>query len=324
MLSALLSPVDALLFPAPQPSYSDSVFPWAATDCLWLRDPANGKQFPAVVVEPADGSPPVRVVLYCHGNACDIGECYHTLKHEAARWRALVVLIEYPGYGVHPGPASAAGIDRHVRATYDHFTRSLGVHPSRVVVYGCSVGTGPASKLAASVQAETGSGVGALVLQSPYTTVRDAAANVVGGLAYWVVSERWDNAQCLKAVTCPVLVVHGTRDEVIPYSHGQALCTLRKEAGLKVDFHSQEGCSHNTFRQKEDLADPVAAFLRSVHPQGSALAVRPPGGGSPNGGAGSRSRFWVLEAASTDDGAKAPTWLCGYPTGARASAAPET
>ena len=319
MLSALFSPVDALLFPAPQPSYSDAAFPWPAADCLWLRDPANGKQFPAVVCQPEDGAPPVRLVIYCHGNACDIGECYHTLKHEAARWRALVVLVEYPGYGIVPGPASAAGIDRHVRATYDHFTKALGVHPSRVVVYGCSVGTGPASKLGAAVQDEGGPGVGALVLQSPYTCVRDAAANLVGGVAYLLVAERWDNAQCLKMLMCPVLVVHGTSDEVIPFAHGQALVSLRKDASLRVEFHAQEGCTHNSFRQAADLAEPVAAFLRSVHPQGSALAVRPP----PGGGA-SKAKFWQEEAAAADDAVRLPTWLCGYPTEAPPGAAPET
>jgi hypothetical protein len=67
----LLSPVDALLFPAPKATYSTTAFPWPAANCLWLEDPATGNRFPAVVCEPTDGTPPVRVILYCHGNACD-------------------------------------------------------------------------------------------------------------------------------------------------------------------------------------------------------------------------------------------------------------
>ena len=83
--------------------------------------------------------------------------------------------VEYPGYGLAPGSPSADAIDRHVRAAYDHFTVRLRVRPERVVLFGASVGTGPAARLAAAVQAEGGR-VGALIMQSPYTCVRDAAA----------------------------------------------------------------------------------------------------------------------------------------------------
>lgn len=299
----LLSPVDALLFPAPKATYSTTTFPWPAANCLWLEDPATGNRFPAVVCEPTDGTPPVRVILYCHGNACDAAECYNTLSQEAARWRALLVIVEFPGYGVAGGPACAEAIDRHVRITYEHFTKALGVHPSRVVVFGCSVGTGPASKLAASVQAD-GASVGALILQSPYTSVRDAAAHVAGSVAYLVVAERWDNTQHVKQLTCPVLIVHGTRDEVIPYSHGQALCALRQDAGLPIDFFPQEGGTHNVFRHREDLSQPVADFLRRVHPQGSALA------GRTSQTAGSAGKFWAVVATDVKGGDKDKSVSC--------------
>lgn len=102
MLAALLaSPIDGLLFPAPAPSYDDTAFPWGAADCLWLRDEAAGTRFPVVVLQPEvselrlfalaltalsqDGTPPVRVILYCHGNACDIGEVHSTLRQCVVR-----------------------------------------------------------------------------------------------------------------------------------------------------------------------------------------------------------------------------------------------
>ncbi len=187
-------------------------------------------------------------------------------RSEAAHWRALVVLVEYPGYGLSPGRASSAGIDRHVRAAYNHFTVTLGVPASRVVLFGCSVGTGPAAALAGAVQA-AGAKVGALVLQSPYTSVRDAAAHIVGNVAYFLMAERWDNAARLRGLTCPVLVVHGTSDEVIPFSHGAALAALRQQVGLPISLHAQEGASHNVFRTKEDLSVPIACV-----PLGGCLA----------------------------------------------------
>ena len=165
-------------------------------------------------------------------------------------------MVEYPGYGLSPGSASSDGVDRHVRAAYEHFTVTLGVRSERIVIFGASVGTGPACRLAAQVQA-AGGRVGALILQSPFTCVRDAAAALVGSVAY-VIWERWDNAAALREVACPLLIVHGTADDVIPFSQGVALRQLREDAKLPVVFHAQAGATHNNYRAREDLSVPIA------------------------------------------------------------------
>jgi acetyl esterase/lipase len=183
-------------------------------------------------------------------------------RSEAARWRALVVVVEYPGYGLSPGTACSEGVDRHVRAAYEHFTVTLGVRSERVVIFGASVGTGPAARLAAQVQA-AGARVGALILQSPFTCVRDAAAALVGSVAY-VMFERWDNAEALRALACPLLIVHGTADDVIPFAQGCALRDLREAAKLPCTFHAQPGATHNNYRAREDLSVPVACVPRAA------------------------------------------------------------
>ena len=170
--------------------------------------------------------------------------------------------VEYPGYGLAPGSPCADALDRHVRAAYDHFTVRLRVRPERIVLFGASVGTGPAARLAAAVQADGGR-VGGLILQSPYTCVRDAAASLVGSLAY-LIFERWDNAAALRELRCPLLIIHGTADDVIPYAHGVALRELREENKLPCVFHAQPGATHNSYRAKEDLSDPVACVPHSL------------------------------------------------------------
>ena len=167
-----------------------------------------------------------------------------------------MVLIEYPGYGTSPGRASKESVDAHVWAAYLHFTRRLYVAPERVVVFGCSVGTGPAAALAARVQA-SGASVGAVLLLSAYTSIRDAAASLVGGVAYLLLAERWDNSAILRTLTCPVLLLHGTADEVIPFRHGESLAELRRSQSLRVVFHAQEGGTHNVYRVREDYSDPI-------------------------------------------------------------------
>lgn len=100
-----------------------------------------------------------------------------------------------------PGYSSSEGIDRHVRIAFDHFTKKMGVPSSRIVLFGCSVGTGPSAKLAAALQKE-GTPVGCIVMQSPYTSIREAAASLVGFVAY-IIFERWDTAGYLRKVRAP-------------------------------------------------------------------------------------------------------------------------
>jgi hypothetical protein len=91
--------------------------------------------------------------------------------------------------------------------------------------------------------------------------VRDAAASLVGSVAYVVLAERWDNCAALRALTCPVLLLHGTADEVIPFRHGEQLAALRRRERLPVVFHAQEGGTHNVYRVREDYSEPIACAL---------------------------------------------------------------
>lgn len=186
---------------------------------------------------------------------------------------AFLRLISFTNALRSGGRACKEAVDAHVRAAYDHFTTILQVPPSRVVIFGCSVGTGPASALAARVQA-SGSSIGALVLLSAYTSIRDAAASLVGAVAYIVLAERWDNAAALRTLTCPVLLLHGTSDEVIPFRQGEQLAELRRKAELPVVFFAQQGGTHNVYRAREDLSDPILAFLQKHHAQARPLVVR--------------------------------------------------
>jgi len=73
---------------------------------------------------------------------------------------------------------------------------------------------------------------------------------------------------------CPVLLLHGTQDEIIPFAHGERLAALRRRERLPVAFHAQEGGSHNVYRVREDYSDPIAAFLSKSHVPEIPLGLR--------------------------------------------------
>lgn len=105
-----------------------------------------------------------------------------------------------------------------------HPQKNLGVHPSRVILYGCSVGTGPAAKLAMALQHD-GTPAGGLVMQSPYTSIREAAAALVGFVAY-ILFERWDNMKYARQSQLPWLIIHGCARKMEPKTQTAAAPVL--------------------------------------------------------------------------------------------------
>jgi hypothetical protein len=92
--------------------------------------------------------------------------------------------------------------------------------PEDIILFGYSIGTGPCTHLAAHQR------VGGLVLVAPYTSIRDMVQCVlpkVGKVAQYLISNRFDNRTEIRSVTCPTLIIHGRADQLIPFSHSQAL-----------------------------------------------------------------------------------------------------
>jgi fermentation-respiration switch protein FrsA (DUF1100 family) len=173
----------------------------------WLADPAG------------DAQP---VVLYLHGNGGNIG-------HRAARFVRLtrlgwgVLLLEYRGYGGNPGAPTEAGLYQDARAGYDAL-RALGIPGHRIVLWGESLGTGVAVRLATEVQ------VGAVLLESPYSSITAVAQKQFPLVPVsLLLRDRFDLIGRIGAVHVPVLVMTGGRDEVIPPAMGKAVFAAANE-----------------------------------------------------------------------------------------------
>lgn len=151
-------------------------------------------------------------ILYAHGNAEDLGEAAPML--EEMRRRGFAVLgFDYRGYGMSTGgPPTTSGAVRDMESAYAYATHTLGVPPARLVLYGRSVGSGPATDLAARLP------IGGLVLENAFTS-----AFVVMTRVPVLPFDRFPNVRHVRQVHSPVLVIHGTADEVIPFAHGRRL-----------------------------------------------------------------------------------------------------
>ena len=214
---------------------------WVAADRLMFQPQAAGyRHSPELVRIPVEGdtlaafwlpNPGARhAVLFSHGNAEDIGDNLGFLE-EMRRAGFSVLAYDYRGYGLSTGRPSERRAYRDAEAAFAHLTGPLGVPAERVIVHGRSLGGGVSTALAARWP------VAGLVLESTFTSIY---ALVPGVRAF--PPDRFRSHARMKGVRAPVLVIHGTRDEVVPFAHGERL--LAAAPGPKRGFWV-EGAGHN-------------------------------------------------------------------------------
>ncbi len=194
----------------------------------------------------ASGAPAARVVVFFHGNAESAAQNL-PLASALASGGVDAVLAEYRGYGGEPGRPDEEGLYADGTALLEALARE-GVTPERLVLVGRSLGTGVAVELARR------SPPWLLILVSPYTSFPDLGRSLVGPLAPLVVPDRFDNLGKIGSLACPVVILHGTKDEVVPFRMGEALA----RAGRNVRFLPLEGRSHN------DIPDLPALLLGEI------------------------------------------------------------
>lgn len=157
------------------------------------------------------------VVAFFHGNAGNIGHRLGVLDflHDLG---LATLIIDYRGYGESGGTPSEAGTYRDAEAVWAHLVEERGIAPERIVIFGRSLGSAVAAHLAARHRP------GALVLESPFTSVPELAAGIYPYLpVQWISRFRYPTAAYAARTRCPVLVIHSPDDEVVPFQHGTAV-----------------------------------------------------------------------------------------------------
>ncbi len=199
---------------------------------LWFDSP-TGHRLHAVRVVPAGVPEPHRAIVYLHGNAGSV-RSWGEVGADLAVVGYVVYVVDYAGYGKSTGTLTEPSLLEDVDAVYD----AVAARHDDVVVFGRSIGTGPAVHLAATRSPRL------LVLETPYASFTDLAQRLVPWLPSWLLAFTLRSDQWLERVRCPVHVVHGTADAVIPLASAQQLVAQRPlPAGSSVTI--VDGGGHN-------------------------------------------------------------------------------
>lgn len=155
-------------------------------------------------------------VLVLHGNAGDaLGRADYLPVLEAAGFEG--VLLEYPGYGPREGAPSEAALVADARAA---LRRLKGESPAPVILLGESLGSGVAVQVAASDP----NAVAGLLLAVPFARMTEVAAQHYPYLPLrWLLRDRWDSLEAIRAYPGPVAFLIAGRDEVVGAPQGRRL-----------------------------------------------------------------------------------------------------
>lgn len=181
--------------------------------------------------------PGAATVLYFHGNGGNLSGMQPSLTYfHQAGLGALVV--DYRGYGLSQGHPSEEGLYKDARAAYQECLRR-GVSERNLIIHGQSLGGAIAVQLASEKPCR------GLVLESTFTTARDMARLLYGKVAALSLRTRYPSLTTVKRIKCPLLVIHGDRDEMIPDSMGRSLYAA---APQPKKLWIVEGAGHNNLR----------------------------------------------------------------------------
>lgn len=189
-------------------------------------------------------------ILHVHGNAGNI-ESHIWFTEYLPEAGFNLFIFDFRGYGQSEGRAhKRKGLIEDTHAALDAILARTDIDPSRIGLYGQSLG----GAIGLNVMADRNE-IQAGVSESAFASWREVAASAVGGdppgvfsrgLAKLLIGDSDRPIDAIGRIKRPILLLHGTADSVVPFSHGQRLADA---AGAWADFHALTGGQHNSLRE---------------------------------------------------------------------------
>ena len=158
------------------------------------------------------------LILYFHGNTRSI-KGWAKYARDFYRYDYDVILVDYRGFGKSTGQRAEGEMLNDMQFIYESLVRQYG--QGHLVIYGRSLGSGFATKIASDNQPRF------LILEAPYYNLGRVIERFLPFLPvrfvmrYHLRTDKW-----ILKVKCPVYILHGTRDRLIPLRHSEELQKL--------------------------------------------------------------------------------------------------
>lgn len=197
-----------------------------------------------------------KLIIYFHGNA---GNIYHRIPSllQLHQFGINVLGVSYRGYGKSEGEPSEEGVYLDGKAIYQHAVEQLAFPKENIIILGRSIGTTVAINTAQNKQ------IGGVILITPLTNGKEQAEAAGLGAISSLAGSSFDNSAKIENIKSPLLVIHGTNDQVIPFSMGKDIFDRAK---VKKKFVKIEGANHNNLHDdyQQEYWLPILRFIKNL------------------------------------------------------------
>ncbi len=187
---------------------------------------------------PANNS--TQALLFFHGNAGNISHRGDTI----AIFHSLglnILIIDYRGYGNSAGSMSETGAYLDAMAAWQYLVKGRNIQPENIFIFGRSLGGAVAAQLATRVQPK------GLILESTFSSVKDMADTMMPVMSRLIYFRyRFNTADIIHQVKCPLLLIHSQDDEIVPYELGEKVFAA---ANSPKYFFALQGGHNDGFMQ---------------------------------------------------------------------------
>jgi fermentation-respiration switch protein FrsA (DUF1100 family) len=176
-------------------------------------------------------------LVWFHGNAGNIGHRVENIKLLRDQVEVNIFIFDYRGYGRSQGRVSEEGTYRDGEAALELVKKQFGAEPNRTILFGRSLGAAVAAEMALRSPSQ------GLILESPFVSIREMARAVFPFLPIGpLLKTRYDTEEKVRKIKTPLLVLHGDRDEVVPFAQGKKVFAAAPEPKT---FFTISGAGHN-------------------------------------------------------------------------------
>ena len=188
----------------------------------------DGQPLEAWYIPPA--TPDKLVIVLFHGNAGHYGHrTYKAQMYLAAGYGML--LAEYRGYGGNRGAISEQGFYHDGRAYIDWLLKAQKIDVGNIILYGESIGSGVAVQMAMEYK------IKGLVLEVPFSSLVDIAGRQYPFIPVkYLLRDRYMNIEKIEKINAPLLVMHGHKDQTIPFDSAKKLFKAARNPKKFVEF----------------------------------------------------------------------------------------
>ncbi|KAB7500141.1 UNVERIFIED_CONTAM: hypothetical protein RMT77_016379 [Armadillidium vulgare] len=188
-------------------------------------------------------------ILFSHGNAADLGHMSSFYLSLGTRINCNIFSYDYSGYGVSTGKPSEKNLYSDIDAAWNALRTRYGISPENIILYGQSIGTAATIDLASRYE------VGAVILHSPLMS----GIRVLFNTKRTWFFDAFPSIEKVPKITSPVLVIHGTEDNVVDFSHGLA---IHEKCPRAVEPLWVEGAGHNDVELYSQYLERLKQFVQ--------------------------------------------------------------